>query len=240
MPKTEHSIVLHTIDSINEALSTIEVTRILLEFVGGYGFETVIVAQLVNPAIVGSDRLVISNWPDEYVARRIEEMTIIKDPVVRHALRTKQPFTWQAAYEHADRTGQRVLNQGRDFTQNEGMMFPVYSYDEVPGGVSLGTKKLELSPAQIKLVDLVCQHAYMRIASFEGPFPHEIRASLSNREVEVLHYVAAGKSNWEIGRILGLSEYTVHAYMKSASKKLNTSGRAHTVAMAMAQQIILT
>lgn len=32
---------------------------------------------------------------------------------------------------------------------------------------------------------------------------------LSEREKQVLHWVCKGKSNWEIGQILSLSEFTV-------------------------------
>lgn len=239
MISTESVVALRTIEEIETAPRSDEVVRTLTRFASAYGFTTVTLAQLVNPALVNANRIAITNWPTEYLQRRLRENLIIRDPIVRYALRTKQPFTWQTAYDHADKLGRRVLDEARDYTQREGIMFPVYAFDEIPGGVSLGTDQLSVTTDQIRLIDLVCQHAYMRVAKLLGPFPYSLRAKLSNREVEVLHFAAAGKSNWEIGTILGLSEHTVHEYMKSAASKLNTSGRTHTVAMAIAQQQVL-
>lgn len=239
MSIAEYQIGLKVIAHIDEVETVDAIVHELTSFAGSYGFTTVTIAQLVSPAMVNNDRIFLTDWPQEFLDRRQAENLVIRDPIVRYALRTKQPFSWQTAYDHADRAGQQMLDEARDYTQNDGILFPVYAFDQVPGCVSLGTERLDLSPTQIKLIDLVCQHSYMRVASQLGPFPYEIRAKLTNREIEVLHFAAAGKSNWEIGKILRVSEHTVHDYMKRASKKLNTSGRTHTVAMAMAQQLVM-
>jgi len=40
------------------------------------------------------------------------------------------------------------------------------------------------------------------------------------RETEVLRWLCSGKSNWEIGKILGLSQYTVKNHVSKILKKL--------------------
>ena len=52
---------------------------------------------------------------------------------------------------------------------------------------------------------------------------------LSVREVEILQWVALGKTNPEIGRILKISEYTVKNHMQRIFKKMNVSNRAQAV-----------
>jgi LuxR family transcriptional activator of conjugal transfer of Ti plasmids len=49
--------------------------------------------------------------------------------------------------------------------------------------------------------------------------------SLSEREKVCLLWTARGKSSWEIGRILGISENTVIFHIKNAMKKLGTKNR---------------
>jgi transcriptional regulator EpsA len=52
---------------------------------------------------------------------------------------------------------------------------------------------------------------------------------LSDRELEVLQWVAAGKTNPEIGAILDLSEFTIKNHLKRIFVKLNVINRAQAV-----------
>ena len=55
-------------------------------------------------------------------------------------------------------------------------------------------------------------------------------ASLSERERQIMVWVAMGKTNPEIGSILCISEFTVKNHMKSIFAKLDVSNRAQAVA----------
>ena len=48
---------------------------------------------------------------------------------------------------------------------------------------------------------------------------------LTPREREVLQWVAVGKSSWDIGVILNISERGVNKHVASAMQKLNTPNR---------------
>jgi transcriptional regulator EpsA len=54
--------------------------------------------------------------------------------------------------------------------------------------------------------------------------------ALSGRERQIMVWVAMGKTNPEIGAILGISEFTVKNHMKSIFGKLDVSNRAQAVA----------
>jgi two-component system, NarL family, response regulator len=64
------------------------------------------------------------------------------------------------------------------------------------------------------------------------------RAELSARERQVLRYLANGRSNKEIGKILVISENTVKAHVKSILTKLDAIGRAEAIAIAMKRGLI--
>ena len=59
------------------------------------------------------------------------------------------------------------------------------------------------------------------------------RPELSDRERQVLGYVANGRSNKEISKILVISENTVKAHVKSILTKLGAIGRTEAIAIAM-------
>ena len=62
--------------------------------------------------------------------------------------------------------------------------------------------------------------------------------SLSRRELEVLQWTAAGKTAWETGRILNLSERTVAKYAATATAKLECSNKHQAAVRAMRLKLI--
>ena len=66
---------------------------------------------------------------------------------------------------------------------------------------------------------------------------HVADAALSEREIEVLRRVAAGKSNKVIAAELGIAEATVKTHMKSILPKLGASDRTHAVMIALKRGI---
>ncbi len=66
-----------------------------------------------------------------------------------------------------------------------------------------------------------------------GKAMEDIVAPLTNRETEILGYVADGNSNKQIAYILGISEQTVKSHISAILRKLNANDRAHAVSLAM-------
>jgi DNA-binding NarL/FixJ family response regulator len=91
------------------------------------------------------------------------------------------------------------------------------------------------------------REAVRRVAQGESFLPPEIglklaesmsRSELSKRETQVLHYLALGRSNKEIGRVLYISEGTVKHHVKSILSKLNATGRGEAIAIAARRGLI--
>jgi DNA-binding NarL/FixJ family response regulator len=61
---------------------------------------------------------------------------------------------------------------------------------------------------------------------------------LSGREVEVLQLVGDGRSNKEIGEVLGLSALTVKSHLARIARKLGTGDRAEMVVVAMRAGVV--
>jgi DNA-binding CsgD family transcriptional regulator len=61
---------------------------------------------------------------------------------------------------------------------------------------------------------------------------------LSCREKEILQWVAAGKSTWDVSTILKISESTVKFHIGNVMKKLDAVNRTHAVAIALREDRI--
>jgi len=63
-------------------------------------------------------------------------------------------------------------------------------------------------------------------------------APLTNREREILSYIADGNSNRQIARILNISEQTIKNHVSAIMRKLNANDRAHAVVLAIRRGLI--
>lgn len=61
---------------------------------------------------------------------------------------------------------------------------------------------------------------------------------LTDREAECLLWVARGKTSWEAGRIMGITEQTANAHILAAGRKLDACNRVHLVAKAFVAGIL--
>jgi two-component system, NarL family, response regulator len=64
------------------------------------------------------------------------------------------------------------------------------------------------------------------------------RPELSTRERQVLKYLANGRSNKEIARVLYISEHTAKAHVRAIMTKLNADSRAEVIAIAIKRGLI--
>ena len=78
-----------------------------------------------------------------------------------------------------------------------------------------------LPPAPVKQPECHALHRFERPAARVMP--------LSEREHQIMDWVAMGKTNPEIGCILSISEFTVKNHMKSIFSKLDVTNRAQAV-----------
>jgi DNA-binding CsgD family transcriptional regulator len=57
---------------------------------------------------------------------------------------------------------------------------------------------------------------------------------LSDREHEIMHWVGCGKTNHEIGMILGISQFTVKNHLQRIFRKIDVRNRAQAITRILA------
>jgi len=55
---------------------------------------------------------------------------------------------------------------------------------------------------------------------------------LTGRELDCLHWASMGKTSWEIGVILGITERTINFHIQNACRKLQSRGRQAAISAA--------
>jgi DNA-binding CsgD family transcriptional regulator len=56
---------------------------------------------------------------------------------------------------------------------------------------------------------------------------------LTLREMMILNWIKNGKTNWEIAKIIGVTERTIRFHLESIFSKLDVTSRSHAIATAI-------
>ena len=88
-----------------------------------------------------------------------------------------------------------------------------------------------------RVLDLLHRHLrqFLLTARHRQPAPHRANA-LTPREREVIAYIAEGRTNGEVGRLLGISPETVRKHLENAYEKLGVHTRTAAVAAAFGRR----
>jgi LuxR family quorum-sensing transcriptional regulator LasR len=164
------------------------------------------------------------------------------DPTVSHAMRSVVPLTWS----HAMYTTPEQ-HQFREDAASHGLVagasFPVHSREGDVGLLSLALSStghdahehIRRNLMWGTLIATMAQQAMHQIV--KGPSLLS-DPQLTPREIEVLKWLAAGKSTWELSVLLTLSEHGVVYHVRNLLKKLDVPSRRQAIAKAIAYGII--
>ena len=95
---------------------------------------------------------------------------------------------------------------------------------------------LKNAPLLRVIANLIHARATDLLRGYIVPFPSF--SLLSPRQRQVLQWIADGKTDWEVARILGVSEKAVKFHIAGARRKLDAVNRTHAVAKSLAMGII--
>lgn len=164
------------------------------------------------------------------------------DPTLRMAHRSIAPVDWRRLERDADFAA--VFRNARDFGISErGLTIPVRGpYGDI-GMLSVtrdtNTREWDkLTAASIGELQSVAVHVH-DIVMRSDELSHLLRyPTLSSREREILQWTAEGKTQQDVGDILGISHRTVEVHLRSAREKLYALTTPQAVARAIGLRLI--
>lgn len=182
-------------------------------------------------------------FPPDWCGRYVERKYRVIDPVVRRAPTLSRPFLWDQLAKKCQLqpSEHRVLAEAKEAGLKHGMSVPLYG---PLGQVALASFASPFDDAdpqcQMSHLNVLAWHFHIALAEISRPSASgsHCEVALSEREKDCLRWVGEGKSSWEIGKILEVSENTVNFHLKNAIRKLGTSNRTHGIAKAIRQNLI--
>jgi LuxR family transcriptional regulator, quorum-sensing system regulator BjaR1 len=225
---------LDFVDAIEATDSFAGVIAQFEKIIGDLGFHAYIMARIPAANESLSKLTVANGWPAQWSELYNRENFCEVDPIPRHCFDTLNPFEWKdAPYdpEH-DRPAHTVMLRARDFGLHDGFCIPIH-YDDATAAVSIAGERPYLDAETRSALHLIGVFTHGRLRALARPGTAAPAHRLNEIEAEVLRWAARGKTAWETGQILRLSERNVRWHLEEAQRKLMTNNKTATVAVAL-------
>lgn len=181
----------------------------------------------------------ISNYHDDWIDRIMSQRYYLDDPLHAASTRRRIGFAWHEAADIITMTRRQhgILEEGAAFGLRDGITVPVHAPGDYRGTCSLGGERpVTMSPNIVAAVQLIAifsfeaarRLAYARLGRDQPPVP-----ALSPRHVDCVGLVATGLGDTQIAAKLGLSEVTVHQYIREAMRRYGVFKRPALVFRAL-------
>lgn len=233
--------VLELIDGFESIGAPDAVWRSFLGFAGNYGLRFGGLADLPGPGERLEDTILCLSWPEGWERRYLDEDYVRRDPAVLHMAHTLDPYTWEEALVHREYTkGQRrIVHEAADFRMETGFVVPILGLRSGAAVVTVAGSTRTLSTRERAELQLAAIYAHARIRALTPSRRHRSQLPpLSLRERECLQWAAAGKTDWEIGEILAISEKTANAHIERIKTKYGVATRVQAVVLALRAGVI--
>lgn len=201
------------------------------------GFERVLIGLQWQSAHGESRRRISSGYPEAWQRIYLDRAYIDIDPTVAHCLSSTDPLLWtEQLFAEADCLA--LLEEARGFGMGHGVSVPTHEGFGVKSMVCFARSQ-PIDGASVDSMQLIrsakviasCAHmGYRRLARDDMAF--ELTRPLSEQEKNCLGWTATGKTSWEIGKILRISESTAIFHIKNAMEKIGAKNRVQAVAVA--------
>lgn len=191
--------------------------------------------------------------PDGFLDE-FESRCVTNNPSTQLLVSSTKPFLWSDLPQRlgSDASGlEETAEVARSFGMANGICVPIHHPGGYVGAVGIAGPAKEISKEAAIILQMMAIHFHDRARELSSKRekrcskPPDKRAkngrdacALSPRERECVGWVAEGKTDWDIGEILGISQSTAHFHIENAKKKLQVPTRVQLVVKAISRGYI--
>ena len=206
-----------------------ELSEALAEISGELGFAYFALTHHVDIRHAAHEAIRLHNYPDDWVEYYDSHSLGVSDPVHRAAHLTSVGFAWSRIPQMIAMTPRdhEILSKGDAQGIGDGFTVPAHVPGETHGSCSFANpqgrpvREEDLPTAQLvgAFAFEAARHMWRVRSLAESP------PRLTDRQRECILWVARGKSDWEISRILGVQHETVVRHLKLARERYGVAKR---------------
>ncbi|MBI1890299.1 MAG: hypothetical protein HYS18_06630 [Burkholderiales bacterium] len=180
------------------------------------------------------------HFPIEYLYELEQADGTLDSPLMKQWRQTMKPVYFQSGRDDADFPAKWIKIFNRHDLRNTLANAMYDRHGKVANYFIFGRINEEVGPAHARLVELITPNICAAIARAldntgieQTKFAGAVHKVFSPKQLDILHWMYHGKTNPEIGQILGTNDETVKYHVEQLMKKLKVSSRTQAVAKAV-------
>ncbi len=181
--------------------------------------------------------IINGSYPEEWFEAYREEKLYEIDPIVWHHHKFLGTQIWADTYKrYKDKIHPEFIYNANNFGLCFGIAGGIHSPNNMLTSIiSFAGSRNNFGTHQKAIIDILTPNFHQAIVRVckeneNRPLPY-----LTPREKEIVKWIKAGKTNWEISMILNISERTVRFHLENIKYKFDATNKAHVAAIAMEQ-----
>lgn len=196
------------------------------------GFQTLFCMRVAQPGLPVNLSVLFGRPDPAWTVHYRDEGCTRHDPAIQRIFSNLTSFTWSDLREDRLNVQQRyVFDVAAEHGYRDGFVVPVHGgYGDISAVILTRDSRTQISPQDQATLDAaITLYAAHGLTLFEMAQDQPTATPLTRRESQCLAWAARSKSDWETGRILGISNSTVNAHVENAKRKLGASSRNQAV-----------
>lgn len=186
---------------------------------------------------------IIGSYPEKWAQLYYRKNYASIDPVISLVNQSSQAITWKSAFCNITLNSEikEFIEKAREYGLRNGIAYliPGNNKQQMDSLLSMETGELKLNSQQLQLTEYILPHIHESLNRVYREHSHAVELpEFSQREKETLKWAYEGKTAWEIGIILSISERTVKFHLNNIYRKLNVSNRSQAIALSIQHGII--
>jgi DNA-binding CsgD family transcriptional regulator len=219
------------------AASVEELQAQLLGYIDQFGFSRYIIGPTSYHSTALKEKAFgqLSNYPAEWLNYYVAHHYVNYDPIYLETTRSMKPYSWDEVVQRTeDARALRVMNEAGECGLHSGLGLSIYrpSGTVIGLGFSSAEKSLPIDEKTRSLLHMVAFQFYTAYAALRE-LEREPSIELSEREREVLQWIACGKTKSQTAERMAVSEACVKRHCESIFQKLGVNTLAFAVARAI-------
>lgn len=219
-------------------------TNELFNLISELGVEQSLLAMVESKAESLENAFIQSNYSNEWRNKYDKEKFAYIDPTVKHCFNNSLPLFWNDSLFQAKDT-KEFYEEARIYGLHSGVIFPIHGPAGEFGMISFVSTSLFSEKHKKELENIFPLLYIIRDFALEGAKRFELLSnntieipSLTPKESEVLKWSMAGKTAWEVSKILNCSVSTVNFHNSNIKTKFKVNSKHQAILKAIRLKII--
>ncbi|API58652.1 hypothetical protein BSL82_04445 [Tardibacter chloracetimidivorans] len=227
------------LQTFREARTEEELFAALIKATEVLGFSQVAMGHHVDLGSPPHGAIRLTNYNQDWIAHGMDRDYFADDPIHLASTKTVNGFLWQEVDQIINLTARhkQVLAEAVGFGLGAGFTVPVHLPGEYHGTCSFAAPSLDqLHENALPIAQLCGTFAFeaaRRIMRRRMNLEDKPMPELRPRELQALILVGRGKTDGEIGAILGVSQATAHGHVEGARRAYGNAQRAYMIVRAL-------